>query len=269
MSPLLDVPLPALPVALLATVAVALAVPGRAGTAVAAALPRRLVSRVLVLPAVVVAVLVAGTWLPGTTLALAVIVGAVALAVGSLVRRRRRARAADRRADEVLAVCEALASDLTAGQPPVACLTRAAAEWPELGPVAVAGEMGADVPAALRLLARRPGAGQLRSLAASWQVAHETGSGLAAAVQRAAHGIRAERRTARLVSAELASARATARMLAVLPVGVLLLGAGVGGDPLGLLLTTPFGLGCLAVGLGLSLAGLTWLERIADQVLRR
>ena len=129
--------------------------------------------------------------------------------------------------------------------------------------------MGADVPAALRLLARRPGAGQLRNLAASWQVAHETGSGLAAAVHRAAQAIRAERRTARLVSAELASARATARMLAVLPVGVLLLGAGVGGDPVGLLLTTPLGLGCLAVGLGLSVAGLAWLERIADRVLRR
>jgi tight adherence protein B len=218
---------------------------------------------------VAVVVLVAGTWLPGTTLALAVIVAGVALAVGSLVRRRRRARAADRRAEEVLAVCEALASDLAAGQPPVVCLTRAAAEWPELGPAAAAGEMGADVPAALRLLARRPGAVQLRNLAASWQVAHETGSGLAAAVNRAAQGIRAQRRTARLVSAELASARATARMLAVLPVGVLLLGAGVGGDPVGLLLTTPFGLGCLAVGSALSLAGLAWLEHIADRVLRR
>ncbi len=269
MSPVLDLPVPALPAALFAAGAVALAVPGRARVVIADESPRGSVSRLLLVPAAVVAVLVAGTWLPGTTLALGGIVGSVALAVGSLVRRRQRARAADRRADEVLAVCEALASDLAAGQPPVVSLTRAAAEWPELGPVAAAGEMGVDVPAALRLLARRPGAGQLRNLAASWQVAHETGSGLAAAVHRAAQAIRAERRTARLVSAELASARATARMLAVLPVGVLLLGAGVGGDPVGLLLTTPFGLGCLAVGLGLSVAGLAWLERIADRVLRR
>jgi len=258
-----------LPSALLAVAAVALLLPGRASIETATTARSPLVSRVLAVPAVAVAVLGAGTWLPGTTLALAVIVGAVSLAIGSLVRRRRRARAADQRADEVLEVCEALASDLAAGQPPVSCLSRTAAEWPELGPVAVAAEMGADVPAALRLLAAQPGAGQLRNLAASWQVAHETGSGLAAAISRAAESIRAERRTARLVAAELASARATSRMLAVLPFGVLLLGTGVGGDPVGLLLTTPFGLGCLAVGLGLSVAGLGWLEHIADRVLRR
>jgi tight adherence protein B len=58
-------------------------------------------------------------------------------------------------------------------------------------------------------------------------------------------------------------------MLAVLPVGVLLLGAGVGGDPIGFLTGTTPGLVCLALGLALSFSGLLWLERIADRVLRR
>jgi tight adherence protein B len=50
---------------------------------------------------------------------------------------------------------------------------------------------------------------------------------------------------------------------------VLLLGTGIGGDPVGFLTGTTAGLVCLAVGLGLSFAGLLWLERIADRVLGR
>ncbi len=146
-------------------------------------------------------------------------------------------------------VCDAVASDLAAGQPPLLSLDRAAAEWPDFAPVAVAGRMGADVPTALRELATRPGAGQLRTLAATWQVAHDTGSGLADAIGQAAAGIRADRRTARLVAAELAAAYATARMLAVLPLGVLLLGSGIGGDPVGFLTGSTAGLVCLALGI--------------------
>ena len=71
------------------------------------------------------------------------------------------------------------------------------------------------------------------------------------------------------MAAELAAAYATARMLAVLPLGVLLLGSGVGGDPVGFLTGSMPGLVCLAMGLGLSFGGLFWLEGIADRVLRR
>ncbi len=200
---------------------------------------------------------------------LVVLLALVALGVARIVRRRQAARAADRRADQVLAVCEGVASDLAAGQPPLTSLERAAAEWAELAPVAVAARMGADVPAALRVLSARPGARQLRTLAASWHVAHATGSGLAGAIGQAAEAIRTDRRTTRLVAAELAAARATARLLAVLPIGVLALGAGIGGDPVGFLTGTTAGLVCLATGLALSFAGLTWLERIADRVLGR
>jgi tight adherence protein B len=72
-----------------------------------------------------------------------------------------------------------------------------------------------------------------------------------------------------LVAAELAAAYATARLLAVLPLGVLLLGSGIGGDPVGFLTGSTAGLVCLAVGIGLSFGGLLWLDRIAGRVLRR
>jgi tight adherence protein B len=218
---------------------------------------------------VTISVLVLWSWLSTERFVLVALLAAVALGVGRLVRRRRAARGAEQRSDQVLAVCDAMASDLAAGQPPLVSLDRAAAEWPEFAPVAAAGRMGADVPAALRDLAARPGARQLRTLAATWQVAHDTGSGLAASIGQAAEAIREGRRTARLVAAELAAAHATARMLAVLPLGVLLLGSGIGGDPVGFLTGSAAGLGCLALGLALSFAGLLWLERIADRVLGR
>jgi tight adherence protein B len=253
---------------LLAMSAAALALPGHA------VVPRpvsrgRAVSRALVLATTTLLALGLWSWLDLHQFVLVGLLALVGTAVARLFARRRAARAADRTADHVLAVCDAMASDLSAGQPPLASLRRAATEWPEFAPIAVAGEMGADVPGALRDLADRPGARQLRTLAATWQVAHDTGSGLAAAIGQAAEAIRADRRTARLVAAELAAAHATARMLAVLPVGVLLLGTGIGGDPFGFLTGTTGGLVCLALGLSLSFVGLLWLERIADRVLGR
>lgn len=212
---------------------------------------------------------VAGWRLDGTQLVLAVVaLGAVA-GVHRLVLRSRSAVAADRRAEQVLALCDAMASDLAAGQPPLAALDRAAEEWEEFTPVSAAGSLGADVPDAMRSLAERPGAGQLRALAAAWQVASRSGAGLADAIARSASSMREERDTSRLVSSELAAAHATARMMAALPIGVLLLGSGVGGDPVGFLTSTPVGLGCLAGGLLLSYAGLVWLHRLADGVLAR
>lgn len=220
------------------------------------------------------------------TLAAAVVVGcwrwldlhdAVLAGLGSLVaigavrvQRRRRAEAAARaRAAQVLAACDALASDLVAGQPPSTALDRAAAEWAELLPAAAAGRMGADVPTALREVADRPGAAQLRRVAATWQVAQHTGAGLAGAMEVAADALRAQARTSRLVATELAAAHATARMLAALPLGVLVLGIGVGGDPVGFLLGTTPGVVVLATGLALSYAGMAWLDRIAAGVLHR
>ena len=207
--------------------------------------------------------------LDGTRLVLALVAIAVGAAVLRDLGRRRAGAAAARRADLVLATCEGLASDLRAGQPPVTALEAAVDEWPELAPAAAAARLGADVPDALRVLASRPGARQLRVVAAAWQVAHRSGAGLAGALAMAADRLREDRDTARVVATELASAQATARLLAALPLGVLLLGNGLGGDPVGFLLDSTPGLVCLCAGLALEYAGLAWLARIGDQVTGR
>ena len=58
-------------------------------------------------------------------------------------------------------------------------------------------------------------------------------------------------------------------MVVVLPLASLAMSAGIGGDPWHFLLATPAGLGCLGMGALLTWAGLLWIDRIADSVLRR
>lgn len=189
-------------------------------------------------------------------------------AVARELHRRRVRLVENRRGEAVLALCETLAAELEAGSAPATALTSAVEEWPEFRGLADAVRWGADVPGALRAGAEMPGAGQLRVVAAAWVVAHRSGAGLAAALTLAARQIREDRVAAQVVATELASATATARLLAALPAGVLLIGRGAGGDPAGFLLGTTPGLICLGSGLGLVWAGLFWMQRIADGIRR-
>jgi tight adherence protein B len=200
-------------------------------------------------------------WLAPTTIA----AGAVAVTWLLWLRRRER-RTAALTGDRVLEVCAQLASELASGQPPGAALARAADDWPPLAPVAEAFRVGSDVPGAFRAVAVRPGAADLRLLAAAWHVAHRTGQGLADAVDRVARQLVDARATRRVVDGELASARATARLVALLPVAALAMGSGVGGDPVRFLMATPAGWLCLAAGLVCGLAGLWWIESLARAV---
>ncbi|MEV8594675.1 type II secretion system F family protein [Streptomyces sp. NPDC052012] len=181
-----------------------------------------------------------------------------------LAARERRAR--ERRGDAVIALCAALAGEVRAGRQPGEALLPAARDTGGLGEaqaaVLAAARFGGDVPAALAAAARQPGAEGLRGLAACWRVAVDQGAGLAAGLDRLEAALRAERDQRGDLRAQLAGARATAVMLAGLPVLGLGLGAALGADPLHILLHTPAGLGCLAAGGVLEGLGLWWVLRI-------
>jgi tight adherence protein B len=199
--------------------------------------------------------------------AILAVAGAGAVTVSAHHRRARRQE--EERRDAVVAACESLTADLRAGLPPGTALAAAATDWPELRAAATAARLGADVVGALRDLSELPGAEPVRWVAAAWSVAHRSGAGLASAIDRAGRAVVAEREVHRVVAVELASVRATARLLAVLPLGVLLLGRGVGGDPVGFLLDSVPGACCLGAGLLLAALGAWWVEAIAAGVGRR
>lgn len=191
------------------------------------------------------------------------------VAAGTVVRyhrRRSRRQALAARRGAVIELCAGLAAELRAGRMPRDALIRAASgagHVAALCPAAVAAaRSGGDVPAAL-VSAATEGAGALRWLAACWQVAEEQGGGMAAAAERLAEHGRADEALRQEVSTQLAGPRATAVLLAVLPGLGVLMGAGLGAAPLDVLLRTPWGLGCLAVGGVLAYAGVAWTERIA------
>jgi tight adherence protein B len=127
---------------------------------------------------------------------------------------------------------------------------------------AVAAAPHGDVVQALRATAELPGGAGLRRLAACWQVSERSGSGLASSVSRLTATLRDEEQVRREVAAQLAGPRATAVLLALLPAFGLAMGSALGADPLDVLVRTPLGLGCLALGLMLETAGLLWTARI-------
>jgi tight adherence protein B len=192
----------------------------------------------------------------------------VAGAFRRLWRDGRQARAAAVTRDRVLECCDLLAVELASGRPPGSALVQASEVWPALAPVASTQTLGGDVVGAMRRLSTEPGAEGLRLVAAAWRVSHRTGRGLADALARVADGLRAARAADRVVQGELASARATARLVAALPLLTLAMATGNGGEPVTFLIGSPIGLGCLAGGLALGFTGLAWIDRIARDVHR-
>ncbi|MGW7331088.1 type II secretion system F family protein [Streptomyces sp. NPDC054840] len=191
-----------------------------------------------------------------------------------LVRRwlrvRARERAREARAAEVVALCGAVVGELRAGAQPGQALT-AAMRRTAAGPggpgaaeagVLAAAAFGGDVPTALRQAALEPGAEGLAGMAACWRVSVDGGAGLAAGLERLEGALRAERDRQESLRAQLAGARSTVLVLALLPLVGLLIGTGLGADPLRVLLRTPMGWGCLLAGGVLEALGLVWCRRI-------
>jgi tight adherence protein B len=243
----------------------------------------------------------------GLVLGLAAAVGAAAA-----VRRLNavvagRSLAADRAA--FLEAVGALAEELRAGRPPPAALAAAAdmlpSSWSGLAmrEAAAASALGGDPAVVLRraVVVDDRGGGRavgaagadpgvrassdrppppsdsvitdgLARVAAAWQVSLRSGAPLSDTLDRLERDLRSAARARSRLAAELAGPRATAALLAGLPVLGVVLGAAMGADPIHVLLRTAPGQVALLVGVTLDAAGLRWTERIlrsADPVALR
>lgn len=99
---------------------------------------------------------------------------------------------------------------------------------------------------------------------AAVRLADRTGAPLADLVERIEADARATDRGLAAAAAQAAGARATAWLLAVLPLGGIGLGYGVGVDPVAVLLHTPVGAACAVTAVVLQLTGLLWAERLGS-----
>lgn len=180
------------------------------------------------------------------------------------LHRRRTMRARRQREADVAEGCVTLAGEFASGVPAAQALGAVAAEWPDLfGPAAGRAALGGDPADALRETATMPGAGALRAVAAAWEVSERTGAGLAAALVAVADSVRAEATVRREAEAQLASVRATARLMACLPAATLLLFSTGDGDAVGFLTRTAAGIACLVLAVLFVVGGLVWVDRVS------
>ena len=208
--------------------------------------------------------------LPLTT----VLAASVVVATSVLrLRRRRRGDRGIRESRELETAIDVLVGELRVGAHPAAAFAVAAHET--AGPVAGAcravaarARLGADVAAGLR------GVGETSVLqahweriAVCWQLAADHGLAMSALMHAAQRDIAERQRFSGQVRSGMAGARATATILAGLPVLSVLMGQLIGARPMAFLLGGQLG-GCLLViGLTLVCAGLLWSDRITDQAL--
>ena len=188
--------------------------------------------------------------------------------VGAALRelRRHRHEARDRRL-AVIELCDGIGAELSTGRAPDTALAAAAAFVDPALRVALESVRGGDVAAELDRLARLPGGEGLRLLAGCWRIGAERGAMFGDVVEGLASALREEEAHRAEVAAQLAGPRATARLLALLPLLGLAMGAALGARPLAFLFGGLPGLFCLLVGAGLDALGLWWTRRLASRAL--
>lgn len=217
---------------------------------------------------------------PGGSLAAAMVTG-TATARWRASRDRRAAATAATGLSDALGV---LVAELRAGAHPGDAVRAAAdthADRPPGGPltmstdvptdvvralaaVAAAASLGGDVPAVLRSAGPAPLRSWMGRLADAWSLADRYGIPLADLLDAVRSDTEHRVRFAAEVQSRLAGPRATASVLAGLPLLGLALGHAVGAAPLRVLCETPVGQVLLAIGTGLACVGVQWSARLVS-----
>ncbi|MGI9126208.1 MAG: type II secretion system F family protein [Mycobacterium sp.] len=251
---------------LLATAALVTPTPARARAGVIrpVRVPGRLATVIMLAAAVAVA-MVANA---------ALVVAGAAVGGTVLIRRRRRLRDSGRRTEvQAMAVAlDVLVGELRIGAHPVRAFGAAAADscgvvGEGMRTVAARARLGADVGGGLHAVAPTSSVpAYWHRLAVFWQLAHEHGLPISVLMTAAQRDTVDRQQFSDRINAALAGARATAAILALLPMLGVLFGQLIGAHPFRVLLGGGMGNAVSVVGMSLILAGVAWSDRIVERL---
>jgi tight adherence protein B len=188
-------------------------------------------------------------------------------------RRRRRSGRGVRESQELETAIDILVGELRVGAHPASAFAVAAEETGGLvagacRAVAARARLGADVTAGLRGVAKTSVLpAHWDRLAVCWQLAADHGLAMSTLMHAGQRDIAERQRFSGQVRSGMAGARATAAILASLPVLSVLMGELIGARPVAFLLGGRLGGVLLVVGLTLICGGLLWSDHITDRAL--
>jgi tight adherence protein B len=225
------------------------------------------VAPVVIIGFTVCAAVTVAVLLPQTTVLAAAMLAATAVL---RYRRRRRSRRAMEESQLLETAIDVLVGELRVGAHPAHAFSVAADETDgsvadSCRAVAARARLGADVAAGLHSVAKTSALpAQWNRLAVCWQLACEHGLAMSTLMRAAQRDIAERQRFSGRTMSAMAGARATAAILASLPVLSALLGQLLGAHPMVFLLGGRAGGWLLVVGVTLVCGGLLWSDRITD-----
>ncbi|ETA07032.1 MULTISPECIES: type II secretion system F family protein [Gordonia] len=218
----------------------------------------------------------------------AAVAAGIVVALVMWIRRRRQAeKRFDRRLDDLLLALSLMISELSVGAPPVHACEVAVAELRRR--TADGGRGCSEIADGLEAMASRAslggsaiadpeptpgsedasGAASWHRIGVAWQTAEQYGLPMVDTLAALRSDLRSRRGFADRTRAGLSGPRATAMVLAGLPLLGIALGQATGAGPIQVLLGGGLGGVLLMVGTVLAAAGVAWSERITGKVLAR
>ena len=214
------------------------------------------------------AALIAGAGLLAVHVGVLVVPVAAAAGVGLLLGRdvssRRRA---DARSRDLATAISLLVGELEAGSQPAVALLAAAEVAPSIAELGQAAGVAADGRDPSTVLAASPDP-RVQVLGTAWRLGSATGVALAAVLGRVAGDVAAAEEQRRAVGVALAGPRASATLMAGLPLLGIALGSAMGADPVRLLTTGHAGRLLCCSGILLDLAGVLWMRSVMRRAAR-
>ncbi|ASR38386.1 hypothetical protein BAY61_29090 [Prauserella marina] len=179
-----------------------------------------------------------------------------------------------RSATEVATCVRAVVGDLNAGAHPATAVERAAEDAkPELAgrlrTIAATSRLGGDPTTAADSAGSGPGGDAIVRLTRSWGLARQHGLPLAGVLEAVRREVDVSVRIAGQLRARMAGPRASAAILAALPVLGIALGEVMGAAPMAVLFTTTAGQFLLVAGSALVLCGVFWSAALTGRSVLR